>query len=167
LVRFAQESTSLVVLGRWPLQPERAADTWHFPGVRASLLFMSARLRCRAVIVLLCPVILFSGVQVRLRAVKPEVVREGIQGYWGNDARREATLKGFFESAGCTSQQLSEQPVKHLKQPNRICVLPGDTNSVILVGAHYDHVDFCCLCRRRNRNSLARSITSRTWLLRS
>jgi hypothetical protein len=91
--------------------------------------------------VLLCPITLLPGVEVRLRAVKPELVKERIQGYRGNDTQREATLKSFFESAGCSGEQLSEQPVKGLKQPNLLCVLQGDTDSVILIGAHYDHVD--------------------------
>lgn len=102
---------------------------------------MAEKLRWVLVAVLSSPVMVHSGVQVRLRAVKPEVVQERLQGYKGNDAQREATLKGFFESAGCAGEKLSEQPVKHLRQPNLICVLPGDTDSVILIGAHYDHVD--------------------------
>src|SRR6476661_8141670 len=102
---------------------------------------MAGRRLWAMVTLLLCPLVLFSGVQVRLRAVKPEVVQARLQGYRGNDSHREATLKSFFESAGCAGEQLSEQPVKHLRQPNLICILPGDTDSVILVGAHYDHVD--------------------------
>jgi hypothetical protein len=82
-----------------------------------------------------------SSAQLTIRAVKPEIVTERIQGYRGNDSRREETLKGFFESAGCKGEQFSEQPVKGLKQANLICVLPGDTDSVILIGAHFDHVD--------------------------
>jgi aminopeptidase-like protein len=93
-----------------------------------------------ALTVLLCPVVLVSGVQVKLRVVKPELVQERLQGYRGNDTRREATLKGFFEAAGCTGEQLTEQAVKGIKQPNLICILPGDTDSVIVVGAHYDHI---------------------------
>jgi aminopeptidase-like protein len=93
-----------------------------------------------ALTVLLCPVFLVSGVQVKLRVVKPELVQERLQGYRGNDTRREATLKGFFEAAGCTGEQLTEQAVKGIKQPNLICILPGDTDSVIVVGAHYDHI---------------------------
>lgn len=99
------------------------------------------RMRWASLAVLLCPVVLLSGVQVRMRAVKPELVQERVQGYRGNDTQREATLKRFFEDAGCSGQQLTEQSVKGLKQPSLICVLPGDTDSVIVVGAHYDHVD--------------------------
>ncbi len=57
------------------------------------------------------------------------------------NSQREATLKRFFEGAGCAGERLIEQAVKSLKQPNLICTLPGVTDSVIVVGAHYDHVD--------------------------
>jgi Iap family predicted aminopeptidase len=35
---------------------------------------------------------------------------------------------------------VSEQPVKGAKLPNVICVLPGTSGKVIIVGAHFDHV---------------------------
>jgi len=87
------------------------------------------------------PIALISDVQVKLHGVKPETVKERLQAYRGNDVQREMTLKSLFESAGCTGAQLSEQPVKGLKEPNLLCVLPGTSDSVIVVGAHYDHVD--------------------------
>jgi Zn-dependent M28 family amino/carboxypeptidase len=46
----------------------------------------------------------------------------------------------MFASAGCDVQHLSEQVVKGAKQPNVICILPGTSNRVIIVGAHFDHV---------------------------
>ncbi len=56
-----------------------------------------------------------------------------------NDAR-EALVRSFFESAGCTGDQLREQPVKHEKVPNLVCAMAGDTERTIVVGAHSDHV---------------------------
>lgn len=94
-----------------------------------------------AIAILLCSITPSAGVQVHVRAVDRQTVEERIKAYRGNDSKREATLKGFFESAGCKGDQLSEQPVKGLRQPNLLCVLQGDSDSVILVGAHYDHVD--------------------------
>jgi aminopeptidase-like protein len=99
------------------------------------------RMRWIVLALLLCPAALLSDVKVKLLGVKPEVVQERVRGYQGNDTQREATLKGFFEAAGCNGEQLTEQSVKGLKQHNLICTLPGDTDSVILLGAHYDHVD--------------------------
>jgi hypothetical protein len=79
--------------------------------------------------------------QIRFQAVGREVVEQRLQSYKGNDSQREATLKSMFEAAGCRGDKLTEQPVKGLKQPNLICVLSGSTDSVIVVGAHFDHVD--------------------------
>lgn len=81
-----------------------------------------------------------SVAQIKVRTVKPQIVEERVKEYGGDDFHREATLKGLFGSAGC-QDHLSEQPVKGLKQPNLICVLPGDSDAIILVGAHYDHVN--------------------------
>jgi Zn-dependent M28 family amino/carboxypeptidase len=61
------------------------------------------------------------------------------QAAWDN-TKRENTLKKLFEEAGCTGPSLEEQPVKHVKIPNLVCTLPGQTDSRILVTAHTDHV---------------------------
>ena len=82
-----------------------------------------------------------GAAQVRFRVVSREVVEARLKSYKGNDSRREATLKGFFQETGCSADKLTEQPVKGLKESNIICELPGTTDSVIVVGAHFDHVD--------------------------
>ncbi|MGH9509494.1 MAG: M28 family metallopeptidase [Terriglobales bacterium] len=66
--------------------------------------------------------------ETRLRAVARE------------NAQRLASLRKIFEEAGCSRDRLQEQKVKGSKLPNLICTLPGQTDSVILVGAHFDHV---------------------------
>lgn len=53
---------------------------------------------------------------------------------------REKKLHQLFEEAGCKGPALVEAPVEGSRNPNVICTLAGETNSVILVGAHYDHV---------------------------
>ena len=45
----------------------------------------------------------------------------------------------MFIDAGC-GEHVSEQVVKWAKAPNVICVLPGTTNRIIIVGAHFDSV---------------------------
>jgi Zn-dependent M28 family amino/carboxypeptidase len=72
----------------------------------------------------------------------PPEIEQRLKDHKGNDTKREAILKALFETVGCSGQQLVEQPVKGLKQPNIICTLPGAAESQIVVGAHYDHVDF-------------------------
>jgi putative aminopeptidase FrvX len=77
---------------------------------------------------------------VRYAPISRDVIEARLKKYAGDDKRREETLKGIFTEAGCDDQHLSEQAVKGSKLPNLICVLPGDSERVIIVGAHYDHV---------------------------
>jgi Zn-dependent M28 family amino/carboxypeptidase len=79
--------------------------------------------------------------QLRFDTVKSQVVEQRLKSYSGNDSEREAIVKNLFQSAGCADGKLTEQAVKGSKQPNVICVLKGSTDSVIVVGAHFDHVD--------------------------
>jgi putative aminopeptidase FrvX len=76
----------------------------------------------------------------RYNPVSRDIIEARLQKYKGSDQQREATLKQLFADAGCDDQHLSEQPVKGSKLPNVICVLPGASDKVIIVGAHYDHV---------------------------
>ena len=77
---------------------------------------------------------------VRYRVVSPSVVESRLKQYAEDNQQREWTLKQLFSTAGCDAQHLSEQPVKGSKLPNVVCVLPGDSGRVIIVGAHFDHV---------------------------
>jgi len=81
-----------------------------------------------------------SAETVEYHPVSRAVIEARLGEYNGNDQQRESTLKGLFVEAGCAAQSLSEQPVNGAKLPNVICVLPGSSDKLILVGAHYDHV---------------------------
>jgi Zn-dependent M28 family amino/carboxypeptidase len=76
---------------------------------------------------------------IRVRLVPRETVEGRLREYGGSNVDRGATLKRMFADAGC-GEHLSEQPVKHSKAPNVICVLPGTSDRVIIVGAHFDRV---------------------------
>ena len=78
---------------------------------------------------------------IRYNPVSREVVETRLKKYTGNDQQREGTLKQMFAEAGCDDQHLSEQAVKGSKLPNVICLLPGSSDRIIIVGAHFDHVD--------------------------
>src|SRR5205809_151294 len=82
-----------------------------------------------------------SEAQFKFLTIRREIIQQRLQAYKGNDRTREATLKTLFESVGCRGDKLVEQPVKGLKEPNLICTLPGQTDSVVVVGAHYDHAE--------------------------
>ena len=79
--------------------------------------------------------------QLHFSLLDRHIVEQRLQSYQGDDSVREATLKSLFQTAGCSHGKLSEQPVLRSKLPNLICVLPGNSNSVIVVGAHFDHID--------------------------
>lgn len=76
---------------------------------------------------------------LRLSPVSRAVVEARLGQYSGTNRQRQATLKRMFIEAGC-SEHLSEQPVKPSKAPNLICVRPGNSGRVIIVGAHFDRV---------------------------
>jgi len=77
---------------------------------------------------------------IRYRPVSQQVVESRLKRYAGNDRQREEALKQMFTDAGCDGAHLSEQAVKFTRQPNVICELPGSSDEVIIVGAHFDHV---------------------------
>lgn len=76
--------------------------------------------------------------QIKFRLVDRATIESRVKRYGGNNAQRELTVKQMFGEAGC--KDISEQEVKHLP-PNVICVLPGETDKIILVGGHTDRVE--------------------------
>jgi len=91
-----------------------------------------------AMILLLYPGITATGESLRYSLVLRNVVEARLMRYGGDNKEREATLKQMFAEVGCDDQHLSEQPVKISKLPNVICTLPGSSDKVIIVGAHFD-----------------------------
>jgi hypothetical protein len=77
---------------------------------------------------------------IHLNEVPREIIETRLRSFSRKDAEREQILKTAFQEVGCRDERLTEQPVKHAKQPNVICVLPGTIDSEIIVGAHFDHV---------------------------
>jgi hypothetical protein len=75
---------------------------------------------------------------VRFTAVPRQLIEARLGKYGGHNKQREANLKQMFNEAGCDDQHVAEQPVKGSKLPNVICVLPGSSDKVIIVGAHFD-----------------------------
>ena len=76
---------------------------------------------------------------IRYARVSRETVEQRLRKFGGDDRRREETLKQFFTDAGC-GEHISEQAVKGATTSNVICVLPGSSQQVIIVGAHFDHI---------------------------
>jgi hypothetical protein len=79
--------------------------------------------------------------QLRFGVVNPPIVEQRLKSYQHSDSDREAVVKSLFQSGGCSEGRLIEQPVKGSKLPNVICTLPGRTDSVIVVGANFEHAE--------------------------
>jgi hypothetical protein len=80
-----------------------------------------------------------AGAQLHFEVVNRQVVESRLHDFSGDDGVRETTIKKMFTGAGC-AKEISEQVVKHSQQPNLICVLPGQSDFTVVVGAHFDHV---------------------------
>jgi putative aminopeptidase FrvX len=76
--------------------------------------------------------------QVRFHPVDKTVLLQRLASAPNKNADRQQVLEKMFVEVGC---QTSEQPLKHSKLANVICVLPGDTSDEIVVGGHVDKVD--------------------------
>jgi hypothetical protein len=69
------------------------------------------------------------------------VLQSRLKSFSTHDREREKRVRNWFAEAGCDVKHLSEQALGPELPPNVICVLPGNTREVIVVGAHTDHVD--------------------------
>lgn len=78
---------------------------------------------------------------IRFIQLQQELIESRLRRFARDNADRETNLKRMFAEAGCGGEHLSEQPVKRQKLPNVICTLPGTSDSVIVIGAHFDHAD--------------------------
>jgi Peptidase family M28 len=77
---------------------------------------------------------------VSFNAVDRDAIKARLKSAPHTNPEREAALERLFEQSGCKGASLSEQPVSHEDLPNVICIEPGSSGSVIIVGAHYDKV---------------------------
>ena len=78
---------------------------------------------------------------IRFVQLRRELIESRLRRFARENADRENSLKQIFMEAGCDGERLREQPIKRQKLPNVICALPGSTDSAIIIGAHFDHVD--------------------------
>ncbi len=82
-----------------------------------------------------------QGISIQYGTVpRPEIERR-LNAAEQNNAKREQKLRELFAESGCSGEYLAEKPVKHVRVPNVVCTLAGATDSVIVVGGHFDFVD--------------------------
>jgi len=82
-----------------------------------------------------------TSAQIHFRLQTREAVEAHLKAFSTKNSEREALIRKWFADSGCKDANLSEQPLDRTLPPNVICVLPGETREVIVVGAHTDHVD--------------------------
>jgi len=80
----------------------------------------------------------YSQAQFRLEA--RTVVEKRLKSFADDNQARENIIRKWFVESGCAKANLSEQQARVGLPPNVICVLPGETEETIVVGAHTDHV---------------------------
>jgi hypothetical protein len=82
-----------------------------------------------------------ASAQVHFRLQTREVVEARLKSFSTKNSEREALIRKWFAESGCKDANLSEQALDRKFPPNVICVLPGETQQVIVVGAHTDKVE--------------------------
>lgn len=78
--------------------------------------------------------------RVSYHPVEQSTIEARLKGAVPKNPERRAKLHTLFEEAGCKGEALSEPAVKGSSQPNVVCRLAGEADSVIVVGAHFDKV---------------------------
>lgn len=100
------------------------------------------RRRLFHVTMLVAAFVISSGIaaceDLQYLVVSRDVVMGRLKDAPKGNSDRASELENMFREAGC---QPIEQAVKGLHEPNVLCLLPGSSNSVIVVGGHLDHVE--------------------------
>jgi hypothetical protein len=79
--------------------------------------------------------------QAQFLRLEPQIIQDRLKAFGKSNADRETGLKNLFDQVGCRGPNLTEQSIKAKLPPNLICTLPGQTADIIVVGAHFDHVE--------------------------
>lgn len=82
-----------------------------------------------------------TSAQIHFRLQEREVVEGRLKSFSTRNGEREALIRKWFADSGCQAASLSEQVLDGRLPPNVIRVLPGETQEVIVIGAHTDKVD--------------------------
>ena len=80
-------------------------------------------------------------IHFRFRLADRLAIEQRLKSLSRSNTEREDLIRKWLGESGCQDPNLSEQQLDRPLPPNVICVMPGETTQVILVGAHTDHVD--------------------------
>jgi hypothetical protein len=84
---------------------------------------------------------LCASAQTSVRLQTREAIESHLKSFSTKNDMREGLIRKWLAEAGCKDANLSEQEFDRKLPPNVICILPGETPEIIVVGAHTDHVD--------------------------
>jgi putative aminopeptidase FrvX len=81
-----------------------------------------------------------SQTKINFSQLGKDVVLARVEDVPRKNIERQRKVKDLFAKAGC-GDLVTEQKVSHSAYSNVICRLPGETDEVIMVGAHFDKVE--------------------------
>jgi len=123
-MRRRTRHASLGTMARWSLSGYGRGPQW----VRTGLILCAACALC-------------ASAQTPDRLAERSAIEGYLKSFSTRNNERETLIRKWFAESGCKDSNLSEQSLEGKLPPNVICVLPGQTREVILVGAHTDKVD--------------------------
>lgn len=95
----------------------------------------------RSLIALTVSSIAVQSQTITVSPVSQTIIDQRLDAYVTKNKLREPAVHKLFEDAGCSGDNLAEQPVRHQNAPNLVCTLPGSIEHSIIVGAHFDLVE--------------------------
>lgn len=99
-------------------------------------MLMTRTIRRVALFHLLLPV-LVTGASIEVNLAAPATIQSRLQRGVVRPKARQAAIRALFQEAGCAAE---EQPVRG-KSANVICTLPGESDSTIVIGGHFDFAE--------------------------
>jgi hypothetical protein len=79
--------------------------------------------------------------ELRFQPVQRELIEERLKQVTFGNEKRSKRLQALFRESQCGGEHFEIQKVRGSDLGNIICLLPGASDSVIIVGAHFDHAN--------------------------
>src|ERR1700691_6488448 len=119
----------------------RVSRRWVRPGTAAIVFATSFLAAISLAAIVLAAVSTCASAQDHFRLQTREEVEAHLKSFSTKNSQREALIRKWLSEAGCADANLSEQALARKLPANVICVLPGETQEVIVVAAHTDKVE--------------------------
>jgi hypothetical protein len=82
-----------------------------------------------------------TSTRIRARLQTRATLEHHLKSFSKHNDEREKLIRKWLADAGCAEPNLYEQAIGSPLPPNVICLLPGETQETIVVGAHTDKVN--------------------------